>query len=106
MIIYLNTIISCYVDETILQMSTLLSNQYIRPFVCRCKSDSDWFESINHDSNTVAAIKQIYSFNNNATYFKYAYGKDGQYQFGFPRLIIDASFMGQYGIIKLKRNNS
>ncbi len=106
MIIYLNTIISCCVDEAILQTSTLSSNQCVSPSVRRCKSNSNWFESINHNSNVIAAIKQMHSCSHNAICFKYAHRKDRRYRFDFPRQIIDASFVGQHGVIKLKRINS
>ena len=40
-ITYLNTIISYCINEAILQMPTLLSNQYISPTVHGCESDFD-----------------------------------------------------------------
>ena len=78
MITYLNTIISCCVDEAILQTPTLLSDQCISPIVNGCESDSDWLELINHDSNAVAAVQQMHNSSHNATCFKYAHGKDRQ----------------------------
>lgn len=56
-IIYLNTIILYYIDETILQTSTFLSNKCISPFTRECKSNSYWLDLINHSSNADAAIK-------------------------------------------------
>ena len=84
MIIYLDIIILCCVNEAILQTSILLSNQYISLSARGCQSNSDLLESINHDSNAVAAIKYIYSSRHNAIYFKYVHGKNRQYQFDFP----------------------
>ena len=106
MITYLDTIISCCVDEAILQTPTSSSDQCISPTARGCESDSDWLESINHDSNAVAAVKQMHSSSHNATCFKYAHGKDRRCRFDFPRPLINASFVGQHGVIELKRNNS
>ena len=93
MITDLDTIISCCVDEAIQQTLILLSDQYLSPIACRCKSDFNWLESSNYDSNAVAAVKQMHSSSFNATYFKYAHRKDRQYRFDFPRLLINFLFV-------------
>ena len=87
-------------------MSTLSSDQYISLFIRECKSDFDWLKLINHDSNVVTAIKQMYNFSHNAICFKYSHGKNRRYQFNFFCQIIDAFFVSQHGVIKLKRINS
>lgn len=104
-IIYLNTIISSCVDEAILWISTMSSNQYINLFTGRYKSNSDWLESIHHDSNAIAAIKQMHRSSHNVICFKYTHEKNRQCRFDFPCQIIDTSFVGQHGVIKLKKNN-
>lgn len=75
MITYLDTIILCYINGTILQTPILLSNQYINLVAYKYEFDFDWLGSINHNSNVVTVVKHIYNFSNNATYFKYAYRK-------------------------------
>lgn len=105
-IIYLNTIILCCINKAILQTLILSSNQYISLFIYVYESDSNTLKLINHDSNAIATIKQMHSFSYNAIYYKYAPGKDRQCQIDFLCQIIDTFFIGQYGVIKLKRNNS
>lgn len=55
-IINLDTIISCWVDEVILLISILSKNQYINSSVHGCESDFDWLELINYNNNVVAII--------------------------------------------------
>lgn len=71
MMIHLDIMISCYIDETILQVSILLSTLCISLFSREYKSDFNWHKLINHDSNAIAAIKQMHSFSHNTIYFKY-----------------------------------
>lgn len=104
MIIYLDIIILYWIEKAILQTPILLINQYISLSAFGCKSDSDWLRPINHNSNAVATVKQMYSFSHNAICFKYTYEKDKQCQFDFSYSFIDASFVGQHGVIKLKKN--
>ena len=105
MITYLDTMISCCIDEVILQTPALSIDQYISLSTRGCESDSDWLKLINYDSNTVATVKQMHSSSHNAICFKYAYGKNRQCWFDFPCPLIDAFFGGQYGVFELKRNN-
>lgn len=58
MIIYLNTIISFYIDEAILKMIQSMNNQCIRLSVPRYKSDFKWLESINYNSSTIALLSR------------------------------------------------
>ena len=93
-IIYLNTIILCYLDEAILQTSILSINQCISPSARKGKFNSDWYKLINHDSNIVTTINPIYNSSHNVTYFKYTLKKNKQYQYDFPYQIINLSFVG------------
>lgn len=60
-------------------MIILLNNKCISSFIYDFESNFDWLESINYDSNTILAIKQIHSSSHNAICFKYTYEKNRQY---------------------------
>lgn len=66
-----------------MQITILSIDQYITPSARGCKSDFNWLESINYDSNAVIAVKQMYSFSYNTICFKYAYKKNRQCWFDF-----------------------
>lgn len=106
MIICLDTIILCCIDEVILQTPPLLSDQCISSSAYRCEFDSNQLKSINHNNNAVTMLKYMYDSSKNAICFQYAHKKDRQYRFNFSNPLIKAFFICQHEVIKLKKNNS
>lgn len=101
MVKFVDNIIKYSIISTI-QLETLLQKA---PQASLNKTDKEFSQKLEQNSNSIAAKFPLYSSTHNAICFKYEAAASGQYWFNFPRSQLAQTTMLNQGIIDVELNN-
>ena len=113
MIHYLETIIvqsisNVSLDDSDVNLPTMVNLPSMPNSENNADSDTEFYERLLQDGNSVACTKQMHSKHHSATCFKYRQTGSGKNacRFGMPRDLVPESKIDELGIIHLARNHA